>query len=97
MSEGSTSPIFRRQLKGVAAHCLIVLVTFGLELYLIASHALLTVIKLVSSAETGLEDYSDLSLAEQEKEAWRKERAALRAEIARLRGKDADSDLVNLR
>ncbi|TKA51100.1 hypothetical protein B0A53_05886 [Rhodotorula sp. CCFEE 5036] len=55
------------------------------------------VIKLVSSAETGLEDYSDLSLAEQEKEAWRKERAALRAEIARLRGKDADSDLVNLR
>ena len=56
------------------------------------------VIKLVSSAETGLEDYSDLSLAEQEKEAWRRERAALRAEVARLRGKNnIDSGLTDPR
>lgn len=85
--------------------CLIVLISFSLELYLTGAEArvaslltilrILRVIKLVSSAETGLEDYSDLGLAEQEKEAWQRERSALRAEIARLRGQETDPDLAS--
>ncbi|GAA5866782.1 hypothetical protein JCM3774_001799 [Rhodotorula dairenensis] len=78
------------------ADSVIVIVSFGLELYLVDTEAsvaslliilrLWRLIKLFSSVEEGLETYTDLGLAEQEKEMWQKERAALRAEIARLRG-----------
>ncbi|POY72717.1 hypothetical protein BMF94_4549 [Rhodotorula taiwanensis] len=87
-----------------AADAVVVLVSFGLEAYLAGAEArlasLLTilrlwrVIKIVSSAETGLEDYDDVVSRDNGRSAWRRERAQMRQEIAELRRRLAAATTV---
>lgn len=52
------------------------------------------VIKIVSSAETGLEDYDDVVSRDNGRSAWRRERAQMRQEIAELRRRLAAATTV---